>query len=121
MLMMHRPFFAYKNFSSPFYTSSMARIVCLGAAQETLSIFFKSRLSLLEKSFYYHRVIAAALVILTIAFDSPLEEKCHLLETCSKSVKLFEDMQSNFSNFGTAIVRDALNVLSPAAVRPSGT
>jgi len=121
MLVMHRPFFAYKNFSSTFYTSSMARIVCLGAAKETISTFFKPRLRLLEKSFYYYRVVAATLMILTIAFNSPLDEKIGLLEVCSKSLKLFDEMQGEFSHHGTAIVQDALAILSPAAVNSSRT
>jgi hypothetical protein len=113
MLVMHRPFFAYKSFSSSFYTSSMARIVCLGAAKETISTFFKPRLRLLETSFYYHRVIAATLMILTIAFESPQEERIGLLEIYSKSSKVLEEMQGDFSNYGTAILQVALKVLSP--------
>ncbi|KAJ5776221.1 uncharacterized protein N7511_001232 [Penicillium nucicola] len=94
----------------------MARNVCLGAAQDTIISLYQG---LMERSLdenlsrYYHRVIAAALVILTLSCDISAEEKTKSLETCSKSIKLFESMKFGCPEKGIALVQSALALLSP--------
>jgi hypothetical protein len=113
MLVLHRPFFAGTNFSTPFYDSNMARSVCLGAAQDTVLSMHK-RLQKIravhEWPSGYHRLLAATIVILTIACESPAEEKAQLLETVSKSQELLESMQS--VGLGLRVVSTGFYLLS---------
>jgi hypothetical protein len=112
MLVMHRPFFADASFSTPFYSSAMAKSICIGAAQETILLVHKV-LAYNQWSCYYHRVLAATLMVITTAFDSSGEERAGLLEVCSKSLELFSLMRSGCPTKGTALVDDALTRLSP--------
>ncbi|KAJ6005963.1 hypothetical protein N7451_003907 [Penicillium sp. IBT 35674x] len=71
MLIMHRPFFIKSHFSTPFYSSEMAKSVCLGAAKETISLVDKILSANNEESNqwtlpYCHRVMAATFTVLTL-------------------------------------------------------
>lgn len=94
MLVMHRPFFANITFSTPFYSSVMARSVCIGAARETILLVHK----VLEdpgqqRSCYYHRVLAATLVVIASAFDSSGHERAILGDLSPQSVEIFGRMR----------------------------
>lgn len=114
MLVMHRPFFAYASFSTPFYSSAMAKGVCIGAARETILLVHK----VLEYpdnqwACYSHRVLAAMLVVITSIFDGSGEERASLLDLCSKSLEIFRCMRSGCSVKAAVLVEDVLTRLSP--------
>lgn len=114
MLVMHRPFFAYASFSTPFYSSAMAKGVCIGAARETILLVHR----VLEYpgnqwACYSHRVLAAMLVVITSIFDSSGEERANLLELCSKSLEIFRCMRSGCPAKAAALVEDVLTRFSP--------
>ncbi|KAJ5122203.1 hypothetical protein N7448_003335 [Penicillium atrosanguineum] len=106
MLVMHRPFFANVTFSTPFYSSVMARSVCIGAARETILLVHK----VLEdpckqRSCYYHRVLAATLVVIASAFDSSGDERINLGDLCSQSAEIFSRMRFGCPAKGLELVR----------------
>lgn len=111
MLVIHRPFFANASFSTPFYSSMMARSVCLGAARETILLSHKVLVvvpSVQHWSCYYHRVLAATLVVLASSLQSPLEERSSFIDLCSKSVEIFRSMPSSCPKKGISLVERAL-------------
>lgn len=113
MLVMHRPFFTDASFSKPFYSSAMARSVCIGAARETILLVHKVLENRCDQwSCYYHRVLAATLVVITSAFDSSGEEMASLLDLCSKSLEIFRGMHSGSPAKGIVLVEEMLTRLS---------
>ncbi|KAJ5812132.1 hypothetical protein N7474_008433 [Penicillium riverlandense] len=115
MLVAHRPFFANVHISTPFYSSSMARSVCIGASRETILLAHKALVQdpgIDHWSCFYHRVVSATLVVLICAFDSPADEKASLLELCWKSLEVFRHMRSGCPEKGIAMVQSALVSLS---------
>ncbi|KAL2828549.1 fungal-specific transcription factor domain-containing protein [Aspergillus pseudoustus] len=114
MLVMHRPFYANTEFTTPFYTSSMARTVCLGAARETILTIHNSLNGngngpdIDECSGYYHRALASTLVLLHSTLDSTDEsEKASLTELCSKSMEIFRRMNPPCAKTGITLLQSA--------------
>ncbi|KAJ5587420.1 uncharacterized protein N7459_003185 [Penicillium hispanicum] len=117
---MHRPFFADATFSTPFYSSNIARSVCLGASRETIELLHKATtqgIAVHAWSAYYQRLMASTLIALANALESTAEERIGLVELCSKSIEVFRRMHSNCSDKGVALVQNALTRLSPAGLR----
>lgn len=113
MLIMHRPFFIDSHFSTPFYTSEMAKGVCLGAAKETISLVDKILSANSEKSNkwtlpYYHRLMAATLTVLTCMSNEPCEENAVLSGYCAKSLNAFRHQKSSCPEKGNALIENLL-------------
>ncbi|KAJ5527318.1 hypothetical protein N7513_011477 [Penicillium frequentans] len=114
MLIMHRPFFIDSQFSTPFYSSEMAKGVCLGAAKETISLV-DSTLSVNNEEGnqwilqYTHRVIAATLTVLTCISDEPCEENDVLLEYCAKSLNTLRRRRSSCPEKGISLIESLLS------------
>jgi hypothetical protein len=111
MLILHRPFFADQTFSTPFYSSLMARSVCLGAARETILLSSKVMVdgpAVQHWSCYYHRVLAATLLTVECGLKSPMEEINSFINLCSKSVETFKSMPNGCQGKGIALVDRAL-------------
>jgi hypothetical protein len=118
MLIMHRPFFVNSEFSTPFYSSAMAKGVCLGAAKETIS-FVDKILSIDSQGSNqwtppcYHRIMAATLTVLTCLSDGPCEENTVLLEYCAKSLNALRRQESSCPKKGSVLI-ERLLALTPS-------
>lgn len=113
MLIMHRPFFIDSHFSTPFYSSEMAKGVCLGAAKETILLVDKILSANSEENNqwtlpYYHRIMAATLTVLTCMSDEPCEENAVLLEYCAKSLNAFRQQGSSCPEKGRLLIESLL-------------
>jgi hypothetical protein len=120
MLVLHRPFFADTTFSTPFYSSLMARSVCLGAARETILLSNKVLVGgpgVQHWSCYYHRVLAATLLTLECGLESALEERNSFVDLWTKSVDIFKSMPPGCSTKGIALVEGALARIRDQALR----
>ncbi|KAJ5408815.1 hypothetical protein N7509_002698 [Penicillium cosmopolitanum] len=120
MLVLHRPFFADTIFSTPFYSSLMARSVCLGAARETILLSNKVLVDgpgVQHWSCYYHRVLAATLLTLECGLESALEERNSFVDLWTKSVDIFKSMPPGCSKKGMALVEGALAQVRDQALR----
>ncbi|KAJ5098560.1 hypothetical protein N7532_005561 [Penicillium argentinense] len=123
MLVLHRPFFARTSFSTPFYSSDMARGVCLGAARATILLSYKVLVqdhNIYDESWscYYHRVLAATLVVLASTHPSrPREEQMSLFDLCIKSYGIFGSMPSDASTKGFELSKSAVALLSTGPSR----
>lgn len=116
MLIMHRPFFINSHFSTPFYSSEMAKGVCLGAAKETISLVDRISSVNNEESNqwtipYYHRVMAATLTVLTCISDEPCEENVVLLEYGAKSLNALRRQESSCPEKGTSLIEGLLSLV----------
>ncbi|KAJ5939086.1 hypothetical protein N7466_002220 [Penicillium verhagenii] len=109
---MHRPFFLEPKFSTPFYSSAMAKGVCLGAARETISLVDKilatDHLEANQWSPFYHRVMAATLVVLISLSDETFEENASLLEFCSRSLDTLRRMEPSCPKKGISLIETLL-------------
>lgn len=120
MLVLHRPFFADITFSTPFYSSLMARSVCLGAARETILLsnkVFVDGPGVQHWSCYNHRVLAATLLTLECCLESPLEERNSFMDICTRSLEIFKSMPAGCSRKGIALVEGALAQIRDQALR----
>lgn len=111
MLILHRPFFADTTFSTPFYSSVMAKSVCLGAARETILLSHRKLVnvpSVEHWSCYYHRVLAATMLILAFGPESPLMDKSSFEDICSKGMEIFRCMSSGCPMKGIVLIENTL-------------
>ncbi|KAJ5690156.1 hypothetical protein N7462_004548 [Penicillium macrosclerotiorum] len=95
----------------------MARSVCLGAARESILLLHKVLVedpSSDQWSCHYHRLISAALTVLTNIPDSPPNERTSLKELCTTSIEIFHCMRSGCPSKGSALVESALARLANA-------
>lgn len=116
MLIMHRPFFINSHFSTPFYSSEMAKGVCLGAAKETISLVDRISSVNNEESNqwtipYYHRVMAATLTVFMCISDEPCEENVVLLEYGAKSLNALRRQESSCPEKGTSLIEGLLSLV----------
>ncbi|CAI7651881.1 unnamed protein product [Penicillium pancosmium] len=120
MLVLHRPFFADTTFSTPFYSSAMARSVCLGAARETILLSNKVLVDgpgVQHWSCYYHRVLAATLLTLECGLESALDERNSFVDLWTKSVDILKSMPPGCSKKGIALIEGALAQVRDQALR----
>lgn len=102
MLMMHRPYFVGIDVETEFNSFVMAKETCLGAARESIllvhKVIFDSQVSGSSRvddwPCYYHRLMAATLVLLIMAFDSSPTERHSLLDSTAKSLEVVRLMHS---------------------------
>jgi hypothetical protein len=120
MLIMHRPYFVGKEVETEFKSSVMAKETCLGAARESIllvhKVFFDYLLPVSSKvdewSCYYHRLIAATMVLLIIAFDSAPTERKNLLGLTAKSLDVVRLMHSGAPCEAIPMIESAITTLT---------
>ena len=118
MIVLHCPFFGNTDFSMPFYSSTMAKNICLGAAQDTILSLYDVLIrdpGAAVWPCYYHRLITSTMVVVMNATDSPTSEKLRLVDLCHKSVEVLRHMRFSSSMKGIALVQAILDRLNATA------
>ena len=118
MIVLHCPFFGNTDFSTPFYSSTMAKNICLGASQDTILSLYDMLVREPGAAVwpcYYHRLITSTMVVVMNATNSPTSEKSRLVDLCHKSVEVLRHMRFSGSMKGIALVQAVLDRLTATA------